>query len=170
MAAQIENVSLFWLFCAFLLNQKKKRDCFSFCFFSKTPLFAEKTPPKTPGFSGRVSTSHRSGRQERRYPKSIIALPLCHAFWLSISSKTKKSTSTRFELAWAEPSRFLIYLLNHVTVGKWQRVRVVKEVDSKSTGLCPREFKSRRCRFFLFAFVLTLQNLSLQFLFVLWAV
>src|SRR4051794_31440824 len=23
------------------------------------------------------------------------------------------------------------------------------EVDSKSTGLCPREFKSRRCRFFL---------------------
>jgi hypothetical protein len=32
-----------------------------------------------------------------------------------------------------------------------QRVRVVKEVDSKSTGLCPREFKSRRCRMF-FAF------------------
>ena len=29
---------------------------------------------------------------------------------------------------------------------QWQRVRVVKEVDSKSTGLC--EFKSRRCRFF----------------------
>jgi hypothetical protein len=28
------------------------------------------------------------------------------------------------------------------------RVRVVKEVDSKSTGLCPREFESRRCRFF----------------------
>ena len=28
------------------------------------------------------------------------------------------------------------------------RVRVVKEVDSKSTGLCPREFKSRRCRWF----------------------
>ena len=30
---------------------------------------------------------------------------------------------------------------------------MVKEVDSKSTGLCPREFKSRRCRllhFFLF--------------------
>ena len=31
-----------------------------------------------------------------------------------------------------------------------QRVRVVKEVDSKSTGLCPREFKSRRCRSFFF--------------------
>ena len=28
-----------------------------------------------------------------------------------------------------------------------QRVRVVKETDSKSVGLCPREFKSRRCRF-----------------------
>ena len=37
-----------------------------------------------------------------------------------------------------------------------QCVRVVKEVDSKSTGLCPREFKSRRCRFFcLFCFDLT---------------
>jgi hypothetical protein len=31
-----------------------------------------------------------------------------------------------------------------------QRVRVVKEVDSKSTGLCPREFKSRRRRFVSF--------------------
>jgi hypothetical protein len=30
---------------------------------------------------------------------------------------------------------------------------VVKEVDSKSTGLCPREFESRRCRFF-FSFLL----------------
>ena len=28
-----------------------------------------------------------------------------------------------------------------------QRVRVVKETDSKSVGLCPRESKSRRCRF-----------------------
>ena len=32
---------------------------------------------------------------------------------------------------------------------EWQRVRVVKEVDSKSTGLCPREFKARRCRSFV---------------------
>ena len=30
---------------------------------------------------------------------------------------------------------------------------MVKEVDSKSTGLCPREFESRRCRFF-FSFLL----------------
>ena len=29
-----------------------------------------------------------------------------------------------------------------------QRVRVVKEIDSKSIGLCPRGFKSRRCRVF----------------------
>src|SRR5206468_2733318 len=60
-----------------------------------------------------------------------------------------KTTSTRFELARAEPSRFLIYLLNHSDTTSFchrQRVRVVKEVDSKSTGLCPREFKSCRCR------------------------
>jgi hypothetical protein len=31
----------------------------------------------------------------------------------------------------------------------WQRVRVVKEADSKSAGLRPREFESRRCRFVL---------------------
>ena len=29
----------------------------------------------------------------------------------------------------------------------WQRVRVVKEMDSKSIGLCPRGFESLRCRF-----------------------
>jgi hypothetical protein len=29
-----------------------------------------------------------------------------------------------------------------------QRVRVVKELVLKANGLCPREFKSRRCRFF----------------------
>ena len=28
----------------------------------------------------------------------------------------------------------------------WQRVRVVKEMDSKSIGLCPRGFESLRCR------------------------
>ena len=28
-----------------------------------------------------------------------------------------------------------------------QRVRVVKETDLKSVGLCPRRFKSCRCRF-----------------------
>ena len=32
---------------------------------------------------------------------------------------------------------------------------MVKEVDSKSTGLCPREFKSRRCRLF---FALTVKK------------
>ena len=34
-----------------------------------------------------------------------------------------------------------------------QRVRVVKELVLKANGLCPREFKSRRCRFLLFAFL-----------------
>ena len=34
-----------------------------------------------------------------------------------------------------------------------QRVRVVKELVLKANGLCPREFKSRRCRFFLFVFL-----------------
>ena len=31
-----------------------------------------------------------------------------------------------------------------------QRVRVVKELVLKANGLCPREFKSRRCRSFFF--------------------
>ena len=41
------------------------------------------------------------------------------------------------------------------------RVRVVKEVDLKSTGLCPRKFESCRCRFpaFLFA-ALSIRNCS----------
>jgi hypothetical protein len=38
--------------------------------------------------------------------------------------------------------------------GKWQCVRVVKESDSKSDGLCPRGFESPRCRFY----VLTLKK------------
>ena len=33
------------------------------------------------------------------------------------------------------------------------RVRVVKELVLKANGLCPREFKSRRCRHFCFVFV-----------------
>ena len=33
-----------------------------------------------------------------------------------------------------------------------QRVRVVKELVLKANGLCPREFKSRRCRIFSFFF------------------
>ena len=76
--------------------------------------------------------------------------------------KKKISTPQRFELWRAEPNRFLIYLLNHSdmvsSTGRLQeiliprqRVRVVKEVDSKSTGLCPREFKSRRCRSLFFS-------------------
>jgi hypothetical protein len=32
----------------------------------------------------------------------------------------------------------------------WHLGRVVKAVDSKSTGLCPRQFESGRCRFFYF--------------------
>jgi hypothetical protein len=35
---------------------------------------------------------------------------------------------------------------------RWRhRVRVVKELVLKANGLCPREFKSRRCRPFVFA-------------------
>ena len=87
---------------------------------------------------------------------------------ISLPTKTKQkerkkiSTPQRFELWRAEPNRFLIYLLNHSdmvsSTGSYQemliwrqRVRVVKEVDSKSTGLCPREFKSRRCRSLFFS-------------------
>ena len=32
--------------------------------------------------------------------------------------------------------------------GTWQRVRAVKEMDSKSIGLCPQGFESPRYRFF----------------------
>ena len=43
--------------------------------------------------------------------------------------------------------RMFFFSLSSISYER-QRVRVVKEVDSKSTGLCPREFKSRRCRIF----------------------
>ena len=93
-------------------------------------------------------------------------------FWPLLESRSRQkqnkkkekkiSTPQRFELWRAEPNRFLIYLLNHSdmvsSTGSYQemliwrqRVRVVKEVDSKSTGLCPREFKSRRCRSLFFS-------------------
>ena len=42
-----------------------------------------------------------------------------------------------------------------------QRVRVVKELVLKANGLCPREFKSRRCRIFVcFSFLSFLSFLS----------
>ena len=44
---------------------------------------------------------------------------------------------------------FRKYLSSAVSTNR-QRGRVVKAIDSKSIGLCPREFESRRCRFFVF--------------------
>jgi hypothetical protein len=40
-------------------------------------------------------------------------------FWVSVRSTKKEATPTRFELARAEPSRFLIYLLNHSDTVSW---------------------------------------------------
>ena len=107
---------------------------------------------------------------EGSIPSGIISFLVILFFWALLESRPTKqkekkrkkiSTPQRFELWRAEPNRFLIYLLNHSdmvsSTGRLQeiliprqRVRVVKEVDSKSTGLCPREFKSRRCRSFFF--------------------
>ena len=42
---------------------------------------------------------------------------------------------------------FKKYLTNYIVVR--HRVRVVKEIDLKSIGLCPRRFKPCRCRFIL---------------------
>jgi hypothetical protein len=36
----------------------------------------------------------------------------------------------------------------HIFYRTRHRVRVVKELVLKANGLCPREFESRRCRFF----------------------
>ena len=41
-------------------------------------------------------------------------------------------------------SPFYIFIFSY----RWQCVRVVKESDSKSDGLCPRGFESLRCRFY----------------------
>ena len=52
-------------------------------------------------------------------------------------------------------------------VSPWQHVRVVKESDLKSDGLCPRRFKSCCCRFALlrglgFTFLYTQRSLDSQ--------
>ena len=45
--------------------------------------------------------------------------------------------------------RLLIYIDLHAYIYR-QRAGVVNGTDLKSVGLCPREFESRRCRFFTF--------------------
>ena len=70
----------------------------------------------------------------------------------SHSSLVAEHSLCKRKVAGSSPACGLFYALCFVGLDfpVWQRVRVVKEVDSKSTGLCPREFKSRRCRLFCF--------------------
>ena len=56
---------------------------------------------------------------------------------------------------------FKKYLTNYIVVR--HRVRVVKEIDLKSIGLCPRRFEPCRCRFIYLILIIDywIQNLKL---------
>ncbi len=69
---------------------------------------------------------------------------VCGRLWLQLRLYVRRRIFARVELCACRRLR----TKKIIQVCIRQRVRVVKEVDSKSTGLCPREFKSRRCRFF----------------------
>ena len=65
----------------------------------------------------------------------------------------KHQTALCATVLFDDPCIYLhIFALRH-DIGR-QRGRVVKALASKANGLCPREFKSRRCRNYVFYFVI----------------
>ena len=83
------------------------------CCWSKTALFSEKWPPKTPGFFwGRFSTSHRFGGQECWYPKyhRSTAMPCVLGYGLAqctlISTKFFITIRPKKPQAGFEPTTF----------------------------------------------------------------
>ncbi len=78
-----------------------------------------------------------------------------------------KPTSTCVELVYVPSSRTLLpasaalhTLSKYSVASARQCVRVVKEMDSKSIGLCPQGFESPRCRLHLYYLLVLIRELN----------
>ena len=93
---------------------------------------------------GSCSPKRVINKARRLIEYTALHAAVCGRLWLQLRLYVRRRIFARVELCACRRLRTKKLIQHH-----WQRVRVVKEVDSKSTGLCPREFKSRRCRFFV---------------------
>ena len=69
-------------------------------------------------------------------------------------------STTAVAASYVECSERAINTASHPVYSISSFVRVVKEFDSKSNGLCPRRFESCRLRIFLFIFLYSFPYLS----------
>ena len=72
--------------------------------------------------------------------------PTCLHWWYGIVVRIKSHVTVIPAVMVCELLHQQTLYFVHLNLPAWQRVRVVKKMDSKSIGLCPRGFESCRCR------------------------